>query len=132
MPIGAALFVRFVPASIASLALAYRLARHLVGDRVSAILFLAMYVAGFRLLTVGSPILHSAELTPAFLALPHRANIASVATTGRPLPSGVQRQNAIEGLVGEEVAAAINGQKPIDRALADAERRVNSLLAQVD
>jgi multiple sugar transport system substrate-binding protein len=69
---------------------------------------------------------------PAFLALPHRANIASVANNGRPLRSGVQRQNAIEGLVGEEVAAAINGQKPIDRALADAERRVNNLLAQVD
>jgi multiple sugar transport system substrate-binding protein len=55
-----------------------------------------------------------------------------VANNGRPLPSGVQRQNAIEGLVGEEVAAAINGQKPVDRALADAERRVNDLLAQVE
>ena len=70
--------------------------------------------------------------SPAFLALPHRANIAPVARTGRPLPSGVQRQNAIEGLVGEEVAAAINGQKPIGQALADAERRVNTLLAGVD
>ena len=78
------------------------------------------------------PAFKAAVDNPAFLALPHRANIASVATTGRPLPSGVQRQNAIEGLVGEEVAAAINGQKPIDRALADAERRVNNLLAQVD
>ncbi len=70
--------------------------------------------------------------SPAFLALPHRANIAPVARTGRPLPSGVQRQNAIEGLVGEEVAAAINGQKPVEQALAAAERRVNTLLAQVD
>ena len=78
------------------------------------------------------PAFKAAVDNPAFLALPHRANIASVASNGRPLPSGVQRQNAIEGLVGEEVAAAINGQKPIDRALADAERRVNNLLAQVD
>ena len=73
LPLDGALFVLFLPASIASLALAYQLARHVVGDggdRVSAILFLALYVAGFRLLTVGSPILHSAELTPAFLALP--------------------------------------------------------------
>jgi hypothetical protein len=70
LPLDGALFVLFVPASVASLALGYLLARHLVGDRVSAILFLALYVAGFRLLTVGSPILHSAELTPAFLALP--------------------------------------------------------------
>ncbi|MFN3388510.1 MAG: extracellular solute-binding protein [Allosphingosinicella sp.] len=70
--------------------------------------------------------------SPAFRALPHRANIAPVADTGRPLPAGVQRQNAIEGLVGEEVAAAINGQKPTRQALADAERRVNQLLAQLD
>lgn len=70
LPLDGALFVLFVPASIASLGLAYLLARRLVGDRISAILFLALYVAGFRLLTVGSPILHSAELTPAFLALP--------------------------------------------------------------
>jgi multiple sugar transport system substrate-binding protein len=69
--------------------------------------------------------------SPAFRALPHRSGIASVATNGRPLPSGVQRQNAIEGLVGEEVAAAFNGQKTTRQALADAERRVNELLAQM-
>jgi multiple sugar transport system substrate-binding protein len=68
--------------------------------------------------------------SPAFKALPHRSNIAPVATTGRPLGGGVQRQNAIEGLVGEEIAAAINGQKSTKQALADAERRVNTLLAQ--
>ena len=78
------------------------------------------------------PAFKAAVDSPAFRSLPHRANIATIADTGRPLPSGVQRQNAIEGLVGEEVAAAINGQKSIDRALADAERRVNQLLAQVD
>jgi hypothetical protein len=70
LPLDAVLFLLFVPASVASLALAYLIARDLVGDRQSAVLFLALYVAGFRLLTVGSPILHSAELTPAFLALP--------------------------------------------------------------
>ena len=70
--------------------------------------------------------------SPAFKALPHRTNIAPVAATGRPLPGGVRRQNAIEGLVGEEVAAAFNGQKPTKQALADAERRVNALLAELD
>lgn len=70
--------------------------------------------------------------SPQFKALPHRVNIAPVASTGRPLPGGVQRQNAIEGLVGEEVAAAFNGQKSTRRALADAERRVNELLAGLD
>jgi multiple sugar transport system substrate-binding protein len=48
------------------------------------------------------------------------------------LPAYVQRQNAIEGLVGEEAAAAFTGQKPVRQALIDAERRVNQLLAQVD
>jgi multiple sugar transport system substrate-binding protein len=69
---------------------------------------------------------------PRFKALPHRADIAPLGEFGRPLPSQVRRQNAIEGLVGEEMAAAFTGQKPVDRALADAERRVNELLAQLD
>jgi multiple sugar transport system substrate-binding protein len=67
--------------------------------------------------------------SPAFRALPHRADIGPLATIGRPLPTGVQRQNAIEGIVGEEVAAAFNGQKTSAKALADAERRVNEFLA---
>jgi hypothetical protein len=49
---------------------------------------------------------------------------------GRPLPSYVLRQNAIEGIVGEEAVAAFTGQKPVKRALGDAESRVNTLLAQ--
>lgn len=69
---------------------------------------------------------------PRFMALPHRADIAPLAAIGRPLPSYVQRQNAIEGIVGEEAAAAFTGQKPIGLALAEAERRVNDMLAQVE
>jgi multiple sugar transport system substrate-binding protein len=69
---------------------------------------------------------------PRFKALPHRSDIAPLASIGRPLPSYVLRQNAIEGLVGEEAAAAFTGQKPVPRALADAERRVNALLAQAE
>jgi multiple sugar transport system substrate-binding protein len=41
------------------------------------------------------------------------------------------RQNAVEGLVGEEMAAAMTGQKPVVQALRDAERRVNEFLAEV-
>ena len=70
--------------------------------------------------------------SPRFNALPHRTEIAPLARFGEPLPGYVQRQAAIEGLIGEEMAAAVNGQKPIDQALADAERRVNDLLGQVD
>ena len=69
---------------------------------------------------------------PKFKALAHRADIAPIAAIGRPLPGYVRRQNAIEGIVGEEAAAAFIGQKPIDRALSEAERRVNELLAQVE
>lgn len=69
---------------------------------------------------------------PRFKALPHRNDIAPLAKMGRPLPGYVLRQNAIEGIVGEEAAAAFTGQKPIERALASAEYRVNQLLAQID
>ena len=67
-----------------------------------------------------------------FRKLPHRADIAPLAQFGQPLPGYVQRQSAIEGLIGEEMAAAVNGQKSVDQALADAERRVNDMLAQLD
>jgi multiple sugar transport system substrate-binding protein len=77
------------------------------------------------------PAMRSVIESPAFLALPHRPDIAPLANIGHPLPGYVQRQSAIEGLVGEEVSAAITGQKSVDRALADAERRVNELLAQL-
>ena len=68
--------------------------------------------------------------SPAFRALPHRRDITPLAAFGSPLPDYVQRQAPIEGTLGEELAAAISGQKPVDRALADALRRVNELLAQ--
>lgn len=78
------------------------------------------------------PAFKSVLADPRFRALPHRADIAPLATIGRPLPSFVQRQSAIEGIVGEEADAAFTGQKPIARALADAERRVNTLLGQLN
>jgi multiple sugar transport system substrate-binding protein len=63
-----------------------------------------------------------------FKALPHRQNIAKLATTGAPLPGEVQRQFTIQDIIGEELAPAIAGQKSIDDALADAEHRINDLL----
>jgi multiple sugar transport system substrate-binding protein len=68
---------------------------------------------------------------PQFRALPHRSDIAAMAATGGQLPDFVQRQSAVQGLIGEELEAAVNGIKPIDRALADAERRVDELLAEI-
>jgi len=69
---------------------------------------------------------------PRFKALPHRADIAPLARIGRPLPGYVLRQNAIEGIVGEEAVAGFTGQKSIPEALAAAEKRVNILLAQAE
>ena len=69
---------------------------------------------------------------PRFKALPHRSDIAPLATIGRPLPGYVLRQNAIEGIVGEEAVAGFTGQKSPRRSLGDAQRRVNQLLATVE
>jgi multiple sugar transport system substrate-binding protein len=61
-------------------------------------------------------------------ALPHRADIAGLVDAATPLPPGVQRQFIIQQIVSEEMESAITGQKPIDAALADAERRVDDVL----
>jgi multiple sugar transport system substrate-binding protein len=66
-----------------------------------------------------------------FAALPHRSNIAKLATIGLPLPAEVQRQFPVQDIIGEEMAAAITGHKSIDDALADAEHRVNDLLSHL-
>jgi multiple sugar transport system substrate-binding protein len=61
-------------------------------------------------------------------ALPHRARIAKLVDIAEPLPPRVQRQFLIQQIVSAEMEAAITAQKPIDGALADAERRVNDVL----
>jgi multiple sugar transport system substrate-binding protein len=61
-------------------------------------------------------------------SLPHRAEIAKLVDTAAPLPPGVQRQFLIQQVISEEMESAVTGQKPIDAALADAERRVNDIL----
>jgi multiple sugar transport system substrate-binding protein len=61
-------------------------------------------------------------------ALPHRSQIAKLVNTAAPLPAGVQRQFLVQQILSEEMESAISGQKPIDAALADAQRRVNELL----
>ena len=63
-----------------------------------------------------------------FKSLPHRQNIAKLSETGAPLPAEVQRQFALQDIIGEELAPAISGQKSIDDALADAEHRIDDLL----
>lgn len=69
--------------------------------------------------------------TPQFQSLPHRADIAALASTGEQLPDYVRRQSAVQGLIGEELEAAVTGIKPVPQALADAERRVNELYSRL-
>ena len=65
---------------------------------------------------------------PRFKTLPHRADIAPVATIGRPLPGYVLRQNAIEGIVGEEAVAVCGHRDQVTsltrRCLGDFGRRI--------
>lgn len=68
---------------------------------------------------------------PEFKALPHRDTIAKIATTGEPLPPEVRRQFAIQDIIGEEVGAAVNGDKSVDDALATAQSRINELLSEL-
>ena len=63
-----------------------------------------------------------------YLDLPHRRDIVQLSTVGQTLPAGVQRQFAIQDIVGDEMASAITGHKPVGKALQDAEHRVNDLL----
>jgi multiple sugar transport system substrate-binding protein len=72
-------------------------------------------------------VLDSAE----FKALPHRDTILSVASIAKALPSAVQRQFAVQDILGEELASAVTGQKDIDAALTDAQDRINDLLANL-
>jgi multiple sugar transport system substrate-binding protein len=66
--------------------------------------------------------------SPRWRALPHRAELAKLVNTAGPLPAGVQRQFLIQQIISAEMESAITGQKPIDTALADAQRRVNDIL----
>jgi multiple sugar transport system substrate-binding protein len=69
--------------------------------------------------------------SPRWRALPHRSQIAGLVATATPLPPGVQRQFLVQQIICEELESATTGQKPIDAALADAQRRVNELLFNI-
>ena len=64
---------------------------------------------------------------PQFKALPHRDNIEKISKIGQTLPDGVMRQFALQDIVGEELAAAINGNKSVDDALARIEKNASMI-----
>jgi multiple sugar transport system substrate-binding protein len=63
-----------------------------------------------------------------YLALPYRKDIIELASVGQTLPQGVERQFAIQDIIGDEMASAITGHKTTEEALKAAEHRVNDLL----
>jgi hypothetical protein len=83
------LFLVYLPFTVAALALLYRIGLELTGSRASTMLFLLLYVVGFRLVTFGSAVLHSAETTPQILALPFQLGAFYVFMQGRLPAAGL-------------------------------------------
>ncbi|QEN90139.1 extracellular solute-binding protein [Labrys sp. KNU-23] len=75
------------------------------------------------------PIRKSVADSAEFKALPHRADLAPLTTNGAARPAAVKRQFAIQEIENDEVTAGVTGDKEIDAALADAQSRINELLA---
>ena len=109
--------------------------RHARGPaEVAAIARFLGFMAGHNLdwtRTGHLPAFRAVLADPTFRAMPHRADIAAMAATGGQLPDYVRRQSAIQATLGEELESAITGAKPVDRALADAQRRIDELLGQM-
>ncbi|WP_443751298.1 extracellular solute-binding protein [Asticcacaulis solisilvae] len=68
---------------------------------------------------------------PAYRNQPHRQDLVAITSYGKGLPIDVQRQFAIQDMLSDELAAAITGIKPVDRALKDAENRINDMLTNL-
>lgn len=75
-------------------------------------------------LTTRKSIAESAD----FKALPFRAELAEITSTGVSIPNNVGTQRAVENLIGEDIGNIIVSHKPRAKALADIEKRVNALL----
>jgi multiple sugar transport system substrate-binding protein len=75
------------------------------------------------------PIRKSVAESAEFKALPHRADLAPLTTNGAARPAAVKRQFAIQEIENDEITAGVTGDKEIDAALADAQSRINELLA---
>ena len=74
------------------------------------------------------PAVKAVYKTAEFNALPFRSNLAEIPKIGHTLPKGVQRQFAVQDIIGDEVGAAVNGDKSIDDALETAQERINDML----
>ncbi len=75
------------------------------------------------------PIRQSVISSTAFLDLPYRKNIAVISQDALILPHDVRRQFGIQTIISEEVDNVLTSGKSIDAALASAQSRTNTLLA---
>jgi multiple sugar transport system substrate-binding protein len=69
-------------------------------------------------------VLDSAE----FKALPFRGNLLSIPEHAHHHPNTVNQQRVMFFTIGEELGAAILGQKTVEQGPAEAESRVNAVL----
>jgi multiple sugar transport system substrate-binding protein len=104
--------------------------RRTEAQRHAALRFLEYFAANdFQWARTGHFPAYSAIIeSAAWQQLPHRGDIAQITQIGEPLPKFVRRQSPIEFIVGEEAAAAFSGAKPVERALADMQRRADEIL----
>lgn len=65
-----------------------------------------------------------------YAKLPERTNVMKITEIGRSLPHDVRRQFGFQSLIGEEINNIINGGKPIDQAIRDAQERADQLLSR--
>lgn len=104
--------------------------RRTEAQRRAALRFLAYFAANdFQWARTGHfPAYAAVIASPQWQQLPHRADIMQITQVGEPLPKFIRRQSPIESIVGEEAAAAFSGAKPVQRALADMQRRADEIL----
>ncbi len=77
------------------------------------------------------PAIEDVFATSEFQNLPFRSHLAIIREVGMSLPEDVQRQFALQDIIGEEVSSAVLGDKSIDEALETAQKRVNELLGNL-
>ena len=74
------------------------------------------------------PVSQTVAHSDAFRALPQRAALAEITTTGASMPGNVPTQRNIELLIGEDVANLLLSGKPVAEVQASVEKRVNKAL----
>ncbi len=76
------------------------------------------------------PVSQTVAQSEAFRALPQRAALAEITTTGASMPGNVPTQRNIELLIGEDVANLLLSGKPVAEVQASVEKRVNKALSK--